>query len=90
MSSREPEAGEEDTGSGHDAFGAAQRDALQRAIRLEWITLAWMTGTVVHFNIDVGVGGPGSMVVSPDVFQIGAYLARYRFDTTPPPRPPSR
>lgn len=47
MSGNEPEGGEEDTGSGYDAFGDAQRDALRRAIRLEWITLAWMTGTVV-------------------------------------------
>lgn len=42
-----PEGGEEYTGTGHDAFGDEQRAALHRAIRLEWITLGWMTGTVI-------------------------------------------
>jgi len=38
--------GEEATVSGHDAFGAEQREVLRRAIRLEWITLIWMACTV--------------------------------------------
>lgn len=54
MNGTESEGGEEDTGSGHDAFGDAQRDALQRAIRLEWITLAWMTGTVLLVALVAG------------------------------------
>src|SRR5690625_4146626 len=28
-------------------MGAKQRHAMRRAVRLEWITLAWITGTVV-------------------------------------------
>lgn len=54
MTATEGEGGEEDTGSGHDAFGQEQRTALRRAIRLEWITLAWMTGTVVLVALVAG------------------------------------
>lgn len=32
---------------GNSAMGAKQRHAMRRAVRLEWITLAWITGTVV-------------------------------------------
>lgn len=38
--------GEEGTGSGQDAMGERQRSALRRAVRLEWFTIAWMSGTV--------------------------------------------
>ena len=48
------ERGEENTGSGHDAFGEQQRRTLRRAIRLEWITLAWMTGTVILVALVAG------------------------------------
>lgn len=54
MSDTDGEGGAEDTGSGHDAFGTRQRAALRRAIRLEWITLAWMTGTVVLVALVAG------------------------------------
>ncbi|WP_422114963.1 cation diffusion facilitator family transporter [Brachybacterium sp. UNK5269] len=46
--------GEEATGSGHDAFGEEQRATLRRAIRLEWITLAWISGTVVLVGLVAG------------------------------------
>ncbi|MGO1285643.1 MAG: cation diffusion facilitator family transporter [Brachybacterium sp.] len=54
MNRTDPEGGEENTGSGHDALGDAQHDALRRAIRLEWITLAWMTGTVILVALVAG------------------------------------
>lgn len=47
MNRTEGEGGAEDTGSGHDAFGAQQQQrAMRRAITLEWITLIWMACTV--------------------------------------------
>ena len=48
------EGGGEATGSGHDALGAEQRAVLRRAIRLEWITLAWMSATVVLVALVAG------------------------------------
>ena len=54
MSDTETVGGEEDTGSGHDAFGDDQRAALRRAIRLERITLAWISGTVVLVGLVAG------------------------------------
>lgn len=48
------EGGGEVTGSGHDALGAEQRAVLRRAIRLEWITLAWMSVTVVLVALVAG------------------------------------
>jgi divalent metal cation (Fe/Co/Zn/Cd) transporter len=50
----EGEGGEEATGSGHDAFGEQQREALRRATRLEWITLAWMACTVALVALVAG------------------------------------
>lgn len=46
--------GEEGTGSGHDAMGPEQHEVLRRAKRLEWITLAWMTGTVILVALVAG------------------------------------
>lgn len=40
--------------SGHSAMGEDQRLALRRAVRLEWITIAWMGGTVVLVGIVAG------------------------------------
>lgn len=51
---KEGAGGEEATGSGHDAMGEQQRDALRRAVRLEWITLAWMTMTVALVALVAG------------------------------------
>ena len=48
------EGGGEATGSGHDALGAERRAVLRRAIRLEWITLAWMSATVVLVALVAG------------------------------------
>lgn len=54
MNGSEGEGGEEATGSGHDAFGEEQREALRRATRLEWITLAWMSATVALVALVAG------------------------------------
>lgn len=54
MTDSDAEGGEEATGSGHDAFGEEQRDALRRATRLEWLTLAWMSATVVLVGLVAG------------------------------------
>lgn len=48
------EGSAEDTGTGHDAFGEEQHEALRHAIRLEWFTLAWMSGTVVLVALVAG------------------------------------
>lgn len=40
--------------SGHSAMGEQQRRTLRRAVRLEWITIAWMTGTVVLVGLVAG------------------------------------
>lgn len=54
MNDARGEGGSEGTGSGHDAFGEQQREALSRAIRLERITLAWMVGTVALVALVAG------------------------------------
>lgn len=50
----EGEGGVEATGSGHDVMGREQCEVLRRAIRLEWITLAWMSVTVVLVALVAG------------------------------------
>ncbi|GAA1491305.1 cation transporter [Brachybacterium sacelli] len=54
MSDEKGEGGEEATGSGHDALGEQQRAVLRRAIRLEWITLGWMSATVALVALVAG------------------------------------
>lgn len=48
------EAERADVGDGHSAMGESQRQTLRRAVRLEWITLAWITGTVVLVGLVAG------------------------------------
>lgn len=54
MSDEKGEGGEEATGSGHDALGETQRAVLRRAIRLEWISLGWMSITVLLVALVAG------------------------------------
>lgn len=46
--------GDPQSADGHRAMGEQQRQNLRRAIRLEWITIAWMTGTVVLVGLVAG------------------------------------
>ena len=39
---------------GHHAMGEQQRETLRRAIRLEWITIAWVSATVVLVGLVAG------------------------------------
>ena len=53
-SAHERDQAEQVESHGHSALGERQRRALSRAIRLEWITLAWMSGTVVLVGMVAG------------------------------------
>ena len=89
MNASEGEGGEEATGSGHDAFGEEQREALRRAVRLEWITLAWMSATVALVALVAGQSQAMRAAWAEDVLSLLppiAFLVAARRIRKPPDR----